>query len=178
MTRGNFWIRTMKSISVSLLALLALLAAGCGKRAREITELERKQAASLVSEAEFAMTLRDFARAEPLFEQATQLCPDTGEYWVNLGMARKRQGNTAGAKKAYESAVDAFRESYDEDAKDVGAMLQEVQVLVLLGEIDEAKDALAAARKRAPENRDLRFFEERNEIDRLAKDPGFRAIAL
>lgn len=168
----------MKLIPVSMLALLALLAAGCGKKAREITDLERKQAASLVSEAEFAMTLRDFARAEPLFEQAAKLCPDTSEYWVNLGIARKRQGNTSGAKDAYQEALKACRETYKEDATDVGAMLQEVQILVMLGKAEDARDALAKARKRQPDNRDLRLFEERNEIETLTKDPRFKEIAL
>lgn len=161
-----------------MLALLALLAAGCGKKAREITDLERKQAASLVSEAEFAMTLRDFARAEPLFAQAAELCPDTSEYWVNLGVVRKRQGNTNGAKEAYQEALKACRETYKADETDVGAMLQEVQILVMLGEVDDAKDALAKARKRKPDDRDLRLFEERNEIDNLLKDPRFKEIAL
>lgn len=161
-----------------MLALLALLAAGCGQKAREITALERKQAASLVSEAEFAMTLRDFARAEPLFEQAAQLCPDTSEYWVSLGIVRKRRGNTNGAKDAYQEALKACRETYKKDANEIGAMLQEVQLLVMLGKIDDARGALAKARKRQPDNRDLRLFEERNEIDRLAKDPQFKEIAL
>jgi hypothetical protein len=168
----------MKLLPVSLLALLALLAGGCGKKTREISDLDRKQAASLVSEAEFAMTLRDYARAEPLFDQATKLCPDNGEYWVNLGVVRRRQGNTKGAREAYQAGVEAFRESHEKNADNIGAMLQEVQVLVMLGEVGDARKALAEARKRLPNNRDLRLFDERNEIERLTKDPGFKEIAL
>ena len=67
-----------------------LLAAGCKPKTKAITSLERKEAANLVSEARFAITLRDDARAEGLLAQAAQLCPDTGDYWLNLGMTRRR----------------------------------------------------------------------------------------
>ncbi len=47
-----------------LLGLLALGLAGCGPR--EVTPLQRKQGASLASEAVFAVSIRDYPRAEGL----------------------------------------------------------------------------------------------------------------
>lgn len=159
-------------------AFALVLAAGCGKKDPEITELQRKEAASLVTEADFAMTLRDFARAEPLLDKATKLCPDMGDYWLNLGVVRKKQGNSSGAKSAYENAREAYHEAYAKDANHVRAVIQEIQVLILLGEQDDAREVLAKARKRTPDNRDLRIFEESKELDRLAEDPSLKQLAI
>jgi tetratricopeptide (TPR) repeat protein len=159
-------------------AFALLLVAGCGKKEPEITELQRKEAASLVTEADFAITLRDFARAEPLLEKAATLCPDMGDYWLSLGVVRKKQGNNSGAKSAYENAREAFHEAYEKDANHVRAVIQEIHVLILLGEQDDARDVLAKARKKAPDNRDLRMFDESKELDRLAEDPSLKQLAI
>lgn len=90
-----------------------LLAAGCGLGKNKITDLQRKEAAHLASEAEFAMTLRDYARAEGTLAKVVELCPDTGPYWMNLGTARIRLGNRGGAKEAYQSALRAFAAAAD-----------------------------------------------------------------
>lgn len=156
---------------------LLLAAAGCAKKA-EVTELQRKQAANLASEAEFAMSLRDYARAEPLWEQAATLCPDNGDYAVNLGVARKKQGNVSGAKSAYENALKIYREISKEDPEKANAFLQEIQALALLGRVDDARATLKKAREKVPGNRELRRFEEAGEIDRLIKDPNFKELAL
>src|SRR5688500_11319136 len=108
-------MKSMKSTSVlmSLLALVAL--AGCKPKPEDITPLQRKEAASLMSEAEFAMTLRDYTRAEPLFEKAAKLCPDDGEYWLGLGVTRRRLGNLPGAKAVYEKARSAYGDEFKRD---------------------------------------------------------------
>src|SRR5688572_146603 len=53
----------MKLMRVLLAAIAMAGATGCGAKKKEITSLERKEAANLVSEAQFALTLKE---AEPV----------------------------------------------------------------------------------------------------------------
>eukprot|EP01031_Cornospumella_fuschlensis_P048113 gene48113-58932_t len=101
-----------KSVAAILGALLILIAAGCKPKAADITSLQRKEAANLVSEAQFAMSIRDYARAEGLLTKATALEFDNGNYWISLGSMRVRLGQRPAAKAAYESALHAFEAAY------------------------------------------------------------------
>lgn len=162
-----------------LLTLVALLAfSGCKPKPKDISPLQRKEAASLVSEAQFALTLRDYARAEPLFEKASKLCPDVGDYWVNLGVTRRRLGNKSGAKSAYEKAASAYHDAHDINPKEPEPFLQEVYVLALLGKMDDARKALGKAHKALPDNRAVKGFVENKQLDRIIEDPTFKEIAL
>jgi Flp pilus assembly protein TadD len=168
----------MKSVVVLLITAAILTTAGCKPKPADISSLSRKQAASLVSEAQFAMSLRDYARAEPLFEAAAKLCPDDGDYWLGLGVTRRRSGNTAGARKAYEQARSAFRDAYKVDATDMEALVQEVYVLALLGRMDEAKTTLEKARKKDPADARLRLLADNKQLEEMISQPAFKELAL
>ena len=168
----------MKWTSVLCLVLALLVVAGCKPKAKDIPPLQRKEAANLVSEAQFAVTLHDYARAEPLLDRATKLCPDTGDYWISLGVVRRRQGNTSGAKQAYEQARSAFHDAYEIDSTQAEAALQAVYTLALLGRTDDARKALEKAAKKQPDSRPIRNFVDSKQLDRIVADPGFREIAL
>ena len=170
--------KLQQSLLALIVSLAVLGAVGCKPKSEDITPLQRKEAASLMSEAQFAMTLRDYTRAEPLFEQAAKLCPDDGEYWLGLGVTRRRLSNTSGAKAAYEKARAAYRDAFEKDSNDSEALLQEVYVLALLGRVDEANSTMEKARKKHPENTRLRLFVENKHMDRLMAEPGFKEIAL
>ncbi len=158
-----------------LVSAAALALAGC--RPRAITSLERKEGASVESEAEFAVTLRDWKRAEGLYVKATGLCPDTGDWWVNLGIVRMRLGDRAGARSAYKSAISASEAEYDRDGASSQAVLRRAYVLVILGRADEARAAVDRARARSPEDRRLRGFVESHGVDRLLADPDLKDIS-
>lgn len=160
--------------------MLALfLATGCKPKAREITSLQRKEAANLASEQQFALSVHDYARAEDLMTRATELCPDTGKYWIDLGGARVRRGNKSGAKPAYESGLAAYQAAARAaNPPDAQLWLQQVYVLGLLGRVDEARAALADTQKRFPDNRNVRLFADQGAIDKMLADPLFKAIAL
>lgn len=165
-------------LRVVVLFALPLLLVGCKPKPKEIPTVQRKEAATLVSEAQFAMTMRDFARAEPLLERAAKLCPDTGDYWLSLGAARRRQGNKSGAKAAFESGLQAFKDAYKIDATQSDALLKQIYVLALLGRPDEARRTLEKARKNTPDDPAIRTFAERNELDQLLQDASFKEVAL
>jgi tetratricopeptide (TPR) repeat protein len=168
----------MKVIPLILTVVALVLSAGCKPKAKDVTPLQRKEAANLASEAQFALTLRDYARAEPLFEKAAKLSPDTGDFWVNLGVTRRRLGNKSGAKSAYESALSAYRDIHKLDPKETDSLLQEVYVLALLGKVDDARKALEKAQKKFPESRSIRGFVEAKQLDHIVEDATFKEIAL
>jgi len=168
----------MKLPSLLLAALVLLSAAGCKPKVRHSTDFERKQAANLASEAQFAITLRDFARAEPLLDKAAQLCPDVPDAWLQLAAVRVKMGEKARARPAYEAGLKALRAAYAEDPKLFEPRLQEVYVLALLGRVDDARDALTKAQKALPDNRQIRGFIDAKQLDRILADPNFKELAL
>lgn len=166
----------------ALAVLVVLGAAGCRPPPKEITSLQRKEAATLVSEAEFALQLKDLARAEGLLAKAADLCPDTGKYWVDLGSVRVRLGKKDGARTAYQGALQAYEAEVAKPkaglAPESGPWLQQVYVLALLGRVDAARSVLATAQKKFPDSRAVRSFVEGKQIDQMIADPAFKLIAL
>jgi tetratricopeptide (TPR) repeat protein len=168
----------MKRALFPVLAALLLAGLGCGpSKSKEVSSLQRKEAATLVSEAEFALSVRDLPRAEGLYAKAAALCPDEGEYWLALGSVRVKQGNRGAARGAYKSALAAY-EKASADGKDTQPVLQHIYVLALLGRADEARTALDRAQKKFPADRDVRTFAEGKQLERMLADPRFKEIAL
>ena len=176
--RGDNVIQRMKFSSLLLAALALLTAAGCNPKVRHSTDLERKQAANLDSEADFAITLHDFARAEPLLDKATTLCPDVIQGWMKLAAVRIKLGDKGKARTAYEGALKATRAAYAEKPDMAEARIQEVYILVFLGRADDARAALAKAQKALPDNRELRAFIDSKQLDQLLNDPNLKQLAL
>jgi TolA-binding protein len=160
----------------AMLAVALLATAGCSPK--EITPLDRKQAANFSSEGDFAVTLRDFTRAENLYAQATKLCPDAGAYWVRLGSTRVRMGQKDAARTAYKQALKAFGDAADANKGNSDPALQQVYVLALLGRTDDARALLNKLSSRYPDSREVRAFVAGGQLDRLMADPQFKLIAL
>jgi tetratricopeptide (TPR) repeat protein len=158
-----------------LVSAAALVLAGC--RGREITSLQRKEAASVESEAAFAVELHDWKRAEGLYAKAADLCPDTGETWVNLALVRMHLGDRPGARAAYQTALSAYEAQSDSAPADSKAVLRRAYVLVILGRADEARAAVEKARAKHPDDRRLRSFAESHGVDGMIADPGLKEIS-
>lgn len=159
--------------SVAILLLLGFTA-GCGPK---ITTLQRKEAASLVSEAQFASTMRDWARAEELMAKAVKLCPDNGEYWLNLGSFRRRLDNLNGARSAYESAVKAYGATYKLDPRNPQPLMQQIYIYSLLGKPKEAVKVLKRAHADHADKPGVISFTEET-IERLRQEQSFKDLAL
>jgi tetratricopeptide (TPR) repeat protein len=168
----------MKRFMLVLWGVAALSATGCGRRSKEITSLQRKEAASLASEAEFAVTLRDLPRAEILLTKVAALCPDTGEYWVGLGSLRMRLGDRDGAKSAYQSALRAYQDAAKGEKADGAQVLQQIHALALLGRVDEARKLLEKSEKKFPNDRLIRDFIQERQLDQMLADPTFKGMSL
>ncbi len=165
---------------IVVLCLAACLAVmGCKPKPKPVTDLQRKEAEYHVAEAGFAMNLRDWARAESLLTKAVQLTPDAGVYWISLGSMRMRLGNKPGAKIAYEGALKAYADAAKDDTRtEVEPWLKQVQVLALLGRIDDARAMLEKTDKRFPTNRNVRAFVDGKQFDQMIADPIFKQGAL
>lgn len=175
-------MKTMRDISGACFATLLLLAAsGCGPQHQfQVTELQRKEAAHHASEAQFALTLRDYTRAEASLARATALAPDDGKLWVNLGGARVRLGDRDGAKQAYLSALKAYEAAFHNQLSqtDPDPLLRQAYVLALLGRKADALKTVTKAAQQFPNHRAVKRFIEEKELERLADDPAFKEMAL
>jgi tetratricopeptide (TPR) repeat protein len=160
---------------LALVLAAALALAGC--RAKEISSTDRKEAANIVSEAEFAVTLKDWPRAEGLYVKATAMCPDQGEYWVGLGVVRMRMQNRGGAKDAYKSALSDYTDDIKRDPANTLAVIRSASVLVILGRLDDAKSLIDGAYAKNPGDRRLKEFVEAKGLDKIAADPGLKDIS-
>ena len=160
----------------SLLGLLVVT--GCKPKSSNITSIQRMEAAGLISEAEFAISIRELVRAEKLLTQACALEFDNGKTWISLGMIRVRLGQKPTAKVAYESALHAYEEAYALEPKSAQLYLQQVYLLALLGRMPEARSVLAEIQKKHGADSQVRSFVQSRQLDAMAQAPQFREIAL
>ncbi len=164
-------------LAAATATVLLLAFTACARKAPEITSLQRKEAASLVSEAEFALAMRDFGRAEELYAKATALCPDDGSYWLDLGALRRRADKRDGARQAYTEAAKAYAAAYKADRKNPQPLLQQIYVEALLGNTKTALKLLKQAQADHGDNPGVKKLTP-EAFDRMIADPGFKAQAL
>jgi Flp pilus assembly protein TadD len=163
------------TVRLALVLAVGVVLAGC--RAREITSIERKEAANILSEAQFAVALKDWSRAEGLYAKAAALCPDQGETWSGLGVARMRLHNPSGARDAYKSALAAYRDDMKRDPSNSMPVIRSASLLVILGRADEARSLVDGAFAKNPGDRRLQNFVEMKGVDKIAADPVIREVS-
>lgn len=152
--------------------------AGCQPKTASITSLQRKEAAGLISEAEFAVTIRDLDRAEKSLTKASALEFDNGKTWITLGTIRVRLRRLPAAKLAYEAALEAYQEAYKLQPKSAQLYLQQVYVLVLLGRVAEARSLLVQIQKKHGADAEVRSFVQNRQLEAMLQSPQFKEIAL
>lgn len=171
----------MKHLRLGFIApilVVVLLSSGCGSNDVEVNSRDQKEAANLVSEAQFALQLRDSARAEGLLTKATKLDPTVPDMWLMLGACRKRLGNSGGAKQAYKEALSAQERLAKKEPTLGDPRLGQVYIHALLGDEPAARKALDKAAKDLPNDRSIRQFIADKALDRMLTDPGFKENAL
>jgi tetratricopeptide (TPR) repeat protein len=173
-------MKSTRRVVAVLAALMLAAVSGCKPKPKPVTELQRKEAEHLMAEAGFAVNLRDWSRAEGLLAKAVQSDPNNGVYWLTLGSMRVRLGNKAGAKAAYEGALNAYQVEAEVAAQknDPEPWLKQVQVLALMGRTDDARAMLEKTAKRFPDNRSVRAFVDGKQFDEMITDPVFKQVAL
>ncbi|MEY4090333.1 MAG: hypothetical protein RJB55_2604, partial [Verrucomicrobiota bacterium] len=152
---------------------------GCGKSGSPDAELRRKQAEHLLAEADFAVNLREWTRAEGLLLRATEVAPEEAEIWVSLGAARVLRGDKAQARTAYEKALSLYASAASEKSgAPAEPWLRQVHILALLGREKDARVLLEKAGRRLDGNREVKAFTDGRELDRLLADPAFAKVRL
>jgi Flp pilus assembly protein TadD len=169
--------------SFLVMTTLAAALTGCGDKAdtaakAEPTKAQRAEVAMLLSEAEFAVQLRDHARAEPLLAKAVTIVGDNPDHWIMLGATRRRLGNTDGARQAYRSALTVLESEYKKTPADGGLVLEQVYVHALLGQAEQARSLLEKSAKTHAEDAALQQFIRSKGLDQMMADRAFKEIAL
>ena len=154
----------------------ALLATGCKKK--EVSNLERAQALQLATEAQGSALLRDYAAAEKALAKAVELDPEVVGFWSALGANRVRLGDKSGARKAYKRLLEIHEKAYKKDTKNIDALLDQVEPLVLLGRADDARKLIEKARRDFPDNRDVRAASDGKIVDRMLENPAVKAAMV
>jgi tetratricopeptide (TPR) repeat protein len=162
--------------SATIGAVMLMLVFGCSPR-KETTERDRKEAALLMSEAQFAMTLKDWARAEGLLDRAAKASPQ-GDYYLSLGAVRMQLKNRSGAKKAYELAVNAFQQETARNNTSPEPWIKQAYALGLLGRRGEIKPMIEKARKALPNDPKIRALTDPKELERIFSTQSFKDMAL
>jgi tetratricopeptide (TPR) repeat protein len=168
----------MKLAAFVFAGFVFIAAAGCGPSRSSITAAQRKEAARVFQEGEFALTLRDLKRAEGLFEKAADACPDAGGYWMALGTTRMRLGKRSAAKAAYQKALDAFEDEATAARADSRPVIQQVVMLALLGRADDARGLVKKLPGRFPNDVAVTAFVSGRQLEEMLADPKFKELAL
>jgi tetratricopeptide (TPR) repeat protein len=168
----------MNKLTLCALAAALLVAGGCKDKPKEVPAAARAQAATNSSEAEFALQVREFARAEKLLEEATQLDPEAANYWMQLGAVKKRQNKTSEARKAYERARELVQADYKRDNKSPAPLFAEIEICVLLGKPDEARKVLERAKRDHKDDPDVKAFVAGKVLEQMIESPQVKAVGL
>ena len=131
----------------------------------------------LMSEAQFASSIREHSRAAELIERAIKLRDDIPEYWVSLGMARRQQDDKSGARKAYEKALGMHAAAYKK-SKDPEQVGHQAFVLGLLGRSEEGLKILGKGIKDHPENAELKKMADPRGLPNTFKSARFKELAI
>jgi tetratricopeptide (TPR) repeat protein len=153
-----------------------VLAFGCAPR-KQVTDRDRTEAAHLASEAQFALSIREWARAEGLLEKAVQVAP-TGDYWLSLGATRMRLNKRAGAKDAYQAALKDFANDSARHNTSPEPWVKQIYVLALLGRRDDSRAMAVKAAKLFPSDANIRAFTEPKEFEKMLSSQSFKDMAL
>jgi len=155
----------------------ALLAGACKEKPKEVSRSVAAAAASAASEAEFAIQIRDYTRAEEQLRRALEMRPEIADWWLELGQVYKRQAKVAEARKAYERALQAYQAEYrrGEDPVD---LLQQIYVQVLLGRESEARKTLDNVAKKHGTHPEVSHFQEEKMLEHWLRAPDVQAMRL
>lgn len=167
----------MNRLFALLICVFVALGSGCSKKNIEVSAATKAEAAMLASEAQFAMQIREFNRAEELLQRALKLREDMPEYWVTLGMARRKQDNKDGARKAYKTALGLHTDRYNEGHKPE-ELAQQAFVLALLGRGEEALALLNQGLKDHPNHPVMQKMADPRGLPRTFKTEEFKSLAL
>ena len=164
------------SYRAALVLAAALALAGCHRR--EITSLERKEAANVVSEADFAVNLRDWPRAEGLYVEGRRALPRPGG---DLGEPGHSQDEDAQprrrAVRVQVGAHGLFRRLRPRLHRFHGCPQEGLRAGASSVARTRPRSSWRKAYTKLPEDRRLRNFIEGKGLDKMIEDPSTKEIS-
>ncbi|MDR2674136.1 MAG: hypothetical protein LBC18_04525 [Opitutaceae bacterium] len=158
------------SAAPALMLMLAVFSGACSKP-REISRLDRAEADDRAAKAQVEKQFNDYAKAETLLAEALEFNPDAYDHWADLASVRLRLGKNQEARKACRQAVEACRRFIKQNPGDIDARIDQVRLLVSLGDRKAAREALDQAGRELPENPIIRACIDNKLVEQLAADP-------
>jgi Flp pilus assembly protein TadD len=143
------------------------------------SEAQRKAAQNearlLASDADFAVQLRDFGRAEASLAKAAELMPEDYSIWVGLGMARRKLGNKDGARTAYQRGFDALEQTYKAHADEPGILITQIEILLLLDRPADARKLCDRMLREHANHPRVKAFVSGKEFEAMLNNPDLRS---
>lgn len=175
----------MKHAHVILIALAALVLAGCGDRGpkrtpgqpRAVSATVAAQADEAASDATFALQVQDYARAVQSLKKSLGFRDDIPDRWEALAYAYKHLDRKSDARDAYNRALKLWKQYYSE-TKDPGDGMRELYVLVYLGRADDARALAKKLAEANPNNTDVQNFYQNKGVDAMLADPNVQDRSL
>ena len=169
-----------KLINLSIALLIVSLVAACGGKKeqdgqavlkKEVSAEDRKLAAQAAGDALYANFLNDHAAAEKALARAASLNPANADYWFDLGIARIRTKDKAGATAAFKNVISVCASEAAKDPNNAAWLVKQIRPMVILGRVDEARALRDNILKQFPADRQVGVFTDPKAIDRLLEDP-------
>jgi Flp pilus assembly protein TadD len=174
----------MRKLALCGALIGALILGACkgkdkGATAAARSEMDRKAAQNearlLASDADFAVRVHDYPRAEASLAKAVELVPDDYSVWVGLGMARRRQGNKDGARDAYQRGYQMLEQAFKEHPEDPGILVSQIELMLLLDRPADARKIYDRMLRDYPNHPRVKAFVDNRELDELMNNPDLRA---
>jgi len=137
--------------------LAVVLLTSCSPAPRDATASTPQQ---LASDSATALNVKDYAKAQALAKQATDIDPKFAEAWVGYGMASVRLGHADQARVAYERALSLHQARHLQNPSDANQVVQQIFLLTLLGRQADAETLLKQARTDYPSDQTITKFTE------------------
>ncbi len=168
--------------SLILAVFLCVALVGCKDKPKTPVPSTPKAVAAevgrIISEAEFAVQMKDFARAETLMNQAIALEKDDARHYMRLAYVAIQQANKTNARAAYEKALKCYIQESKGDGGNPAIILDIINVHLLLRQPAEAQKVLDAAVKQFPKVEDFKIMQKENAIQQMMKDPEIQSLSV
>ena len=109
----------------------------------------------LASESATALNAKDYAKAQALAKEATDIDPKFAEAWVSYGMASLRLGHADQARAAYEQALSLYQARHLQNPSNANQVVQQIFLLRLLGRQADAEALLKQAHTNYPSDQTI-----------------------
>ena len=110
---------------------------------KPVTAASRSQ--RLVDQSAVAMIMNDYAQAQKLAADATDIDPKFAEAWVMKAKALVHLGQADDARQSYEQALSIYQEQHQQNPSDAKSVSQQIPIFIWLGRLPEAEALLKQA---------------------------------